>query len=59
MRLERRRLLALNASGVLETPFNFFFTYGANDVNWPEVFEMYGAKRRRDEKLSPEQGSQL
>mmetsp|Transcript_11429 Transcript_11429/g.21234 ORF Transcript_11429/g.21234 Transcript_11429/m.21234 type:complete len:188 (+) Transcript_11429:604-1167(+) len=58
MRLERRRLLALNASGVLDAPFDFFMTYGANDVNWPELYEMIAAKRRRDEKMNPQQKEQ-
>jgi hypothetical protein len=37
---QRKRLLALISSGVLADNFTWFLTYGANDYNWPEVYDM-------------------
>ena len=65
MDLERRRLLALMGSGALETPFNLFVTYGANDYNWPELYEMIGAPRlrlerqREEERLRQQQAGEM
>ena len=55
MDLERRRLLALMGSGAMENPFNLLLTYGANDYNWPELYFMIGALRRREEEYVQQQ----
>jgi hypothetical protein len=40
MQLEKQRLLAIIASGVLDHKFTWFLTYGANDLNWLEIYRM-------------------